>query len=172
LTPGARWIARSPIGCLYEDTTPPPAVSPPPGAAASPANGPAASAPPPWWLTTAVTTCNAPAAYRLPDGSQRLGSCTGLLVDPPATVAVHLGDQVEIHMTETSPGGHPSYAIPRSTDTDVLSLDSAWGNTTAVFRAKALGTAWLVSSGQCLQTATNAQINGNCPVLAVVVSGP
>lgn len=169
---GQKGIVRSAAGCLYEDNAPSAAVSEAPAAVGpTPASGPSATSQSPWWLTTAVTTCDAPAAYRLPDGSQRLGSCTGLLVDPPAAVTVRVGDMVEVHMTESSPGGHPVYAVPTSTDAAILTLLSSSGNTTAAFRASAVGTAWLVSVGRCLDAATNIEsISGTCPVLAVVVT--
>jgi hypothetical protein len=125
---------------------------------------------------TGVTRCGTPALYRIDDGQpQRLGDCADLLLTPPASVVVHVGQEIDLHMTSDAPEGPspavPLYPLPLSPDDALLRLvardDSG---ATGRYLAIATGDLVLFTTGLCLDTGSDHQSNGACPVLRVRIT--
>jgi hypothetical protein len=105
-----------------------------------------------------------------------IGDCAELLLDPPSTVTVRVGDELDVHVTtsesDTSPSLQPIYPTPSTTATDTLGLVAVTdAGATVAFRAIAPGTALLTTRGLCLHIPDDQETNGSCPVLLVTVSG-
>ena len=108
-----------------------------------------------------------------------VGNCAGMLVVPGQHVTVHVGQQIDVHMTEEGTGPHgsrmvPAIPLPHSSSPAVLipgaiSPDRATGT----YRAARPGHAALTSPRTfCLitgQRRASHEIVGNCPVIEVTV---
>ncbi len=108
--------------------------------------GPSATAAPTQWWPTGLSFCVTPGFY-LVDGLVRaFGDCAGLLLDPPASVTLRSGQQVDVHVrTEEPVASQPSSvlpALPASSNVGVLRLVGVRdGGGTATYRAEQVGTA-------------------------------
>ena len=137
--------------------------------ASAPIPIPSASAPAP------SSTCLFVGWYRANGIARQFADCAGLLVDPPATLTLRVGQVVEVHMTVEAPDAShlpaPIDPLPTSTDASVLRLvsESADGST-GIYRAGQAGRATLVSSGYCLHLPSEQETQGPCPALAVSVA--
>ena len=95
----------------------------------------------PWWASgIPPTTCAWPAVYRTAAVTREgLGGCAGVLLDPPAEVRLHVGEELDLHMTTGAPQGSlppaPEYPLPTSPDAAVLRLVSVTDDgATGVYR--------------------------------------
>jgi hypothetical protein len=128
-----------------------------------------------WW-SSGLTFCGVPAKYRVNSGPPiAVGDCAELLLDPASTVTVHVGDELDLHVTtsasEASPSQEPIYPTPTTAASTVLRLMAVTdGGATVTYRAIAPGTALLTTSGLCLHVANDRETKGSCPVLLVTVS--
>ena len=128
-----------------------------------------------WW-SSGVTFCGVPAKYRVDSGPAiAIGDCAELLLDPASTVTVHVGDELDLHVTtsasEASPSQEPIYPTPTTAASTVLRLMAVTdAGATVTYRAIGPGTALLTTSGLCLHVADNQETKGSCPVLLVTVS--
>jgi hypothetical protein len=130
----------------------------------------------PWWASgIPPTTCAWPAVYRTASVTREgLGGCAGILLDPPAEVRLHVGEELDLHMTTGAPQGSlppaSEYPLPTSPDAAVLRLVAvADGGATGVYRAVGPGTVVLTSSGFCIHE-SGQETEGRCPLLAVAVT--
>jgi hypothetical protein len=107
-----------------------------------------------------------------------VGNCAGMLGVPAQQVTLHVGQRIDVHMTEEGSGPHgnklvPAIPLPASSRTSVLirtaiSPDRA----TATYRAVGSGHAVLTSSRTfCLHTRHHRirETTGSCPVIEVTV---
>ena len=129
----------------------------------------------PWWASgIPPTTCAWPAVYRTAAVTREgLGGCAGVLLAPPAEVRLHVGEELDLHMTTGAAQGSlgvPEYPLPTSPDAAVLRLVAVTdGGATGVYRAVGPGTLTLTSSGFCIHT-SGQERTGICPLLAVTVA--
>jgi hypothetical protein len=105
-----------------------------------------------------------------------IGDCAALMLDPPSTLTVRVGDELDLHVTtsetDRSPSVEPIYPTPTTAANSVLRLLAVTdAGATAAYRAIAAGTALLTTTGLCLHVTDDQETNGPCPVLLVTVSG-
>jgi Domain of unknown function (DUF4232) len=133
----------------------------------------------PWWVWPpggGVTMCGVVARYRIDGGPPvSLGNCAGMLLTTPTRVMVHVGQEVDLHMTTDLPVGAsppvPRYPLPPSPDDAVLqrfAVEDA--GATGSYRAVAPGEVVLTTSGLCTDLKAGRQAYGACPVLDVTVT--
>src|ERR1700690_4455092 len=70
----------------------------------------------PWW-SSGLTFCGVPAKYRVNSGPpMAIGDCADLMLDPAATLTVHVGDELDLHVTTSESDGssdqEPIYPTP------------------------------------------------------------
>ncbi len=130
----------------------------------------------PWWASgIPPTTCAWPAVYRTAAVTREgLGGCAGVLLDPPANVRLHVGEELDLHLTTGAALGSlppaPEYPLPTSPDTAVLRLIAVTdGGATGVYRAAGPGTVTLTSGGFCIHK-SGQETEGVCPLLTVTVA--
>lgn len=131
----------------------------------------------PWWAGLSgipPTTCAWPAVYRTASVTHAgLGACDGILLDPPAEVRLHVGEELDLHMPGTTAGSTsmgPPYPLPASPDARVLRLVSVSdAGATGAYRAIAPGVVTLSTNGWCWHSATDSETDGTCPVVRVTV---
>ncbi len=138
----------------------------------------AAPATSPWWAGPPgipPSACAWPAVYRTAaQAHEGLGACDGIFVDPPPEVRLHVGEELDLHMTTGAPPGSaapPSlYPLPASPDVRVLRLVSVSdAGATGAYRAIAPGVVTLSTNGWCWHSATDSETDGTCPVVRVTV---
>lgn len=135
----------------------------------------AQAAGPSWWAWPGVTTCGLAAEYRVGLHVFGLGGCLEVLVDPDPTATLHVGEQIDIHVTTNAPVGTAPpkliYPLPSLSSSDVLELiATSDSGATASYRAVGLGKVKLTTSGLC--SAGGDETRGSCPLLTVnVVAG-
>jgi hypothetical protein len=128
------------------------------------------------WYRTGASACGPPAQVRVNEHVMPVGDCAALLVIPPAKVRVHVGQQIDVHMTEegSGPSGNqlvPIFPLPASSRPAVVmpgavSADRATGTYLAV----GPGHAVLISEAMCVvRHRTPPEITGSCPVIEVTV---
>jgi hypothetical protein len=129
-----------------------------------------------WWSSGGVSACGLPARYRVNSGPpMAIGDCADLMLDPASTLTLHVGDELDLHVTTSESDGssdqEPIYPTPTTAATTVLSLVAVTdAGATVTYRAIALGNALLTTSGLCLHVPNDQETNGSCPVLLVTVS--
>ena len=129
----------------------------------SPAPAPSAT---PWWPHTGITTCGSVAFYRIGAQVVHLGNCAGLLLDPPETATLHIGQTLDLAVI---PGFGASGSLSSSSVVLRLVVTSNDGQT-VTYRAEATGEALLTTTGAlCLNWRTDQETSGTCPLLAVSV---
>ena len=133
----------------------------------------------PWWAGPPglpPSACAWPAVYRTASATDEgLGNCGGNFFDPPADVRLHVGEELDLHMTAYAPAGStapvPEYPLPSSPDDRVLRLDTVSdAGATGAYSAIAPGVVTLASNGWCFHLATNTEATGACPVVRVTVA--
>ena len=180
-------VALLVMGCasvVQPATTHPPTIGPtaPPAGTSSPFLGPSinpqaqgSSESSSWW-SSGLTFCGVPTKYRVNLGPPiAVGDCAELLLDPAAAVTIHVGDELDLHVTtsasEVSPSQKPIYPTPTTTASTVLRLLAVMdAGATVTYRAIMPGTALLTTSGLCLHVPDDDETKGSCPVLLVTVS--
>jgi hypothetical protein len=126
-----------------------------------------------WWAwPVGVTTCGPAALYRIGDASpERIGNCAAMLFTTPASVAIRVGQEIDLHMTTNAPEGAPIYPLPSSPDATVLRQIARDDNgATGRFVAVAAGDVLLLTTGLCFDTQSDLQSSGACPALRVRVT--
>ena len=132
-----------------------------------------------WWVWApggGKTACGVAALYRIDDGQPVLiGNCAAMLFTSPTDVRVHVGQEIDLHMTTEMPVGAsppvPVYPLPASPDDAVLRLIAQEdGVSTGRSPAVAPGDVVLTTSGLCTDDRTMQQTSGACPVLHVTVT--
>jgi hypothetical protein len=121
--------------------------------------------------------CGPPAWVRFDGHVGGVGDCAGLLLVPAVKITVHVGQRIDVHMTEGSgPHGNrwvPAIPLPRSSRPSVvlpgaISPDRA----TETYRAARPGHAALAShTWACLvvRHRQSREVTGNCPVVEITV---
>jgi hypothetical protein len=129
-----------------------------------------------WWDRTGASACGTPAVYRIDGGPlQYAGDCAGYLIDPPAKVALRIGEVLDVHVVEEASGSNgsqliPIYPTPSSSDTSVLEVTSVSdAGSTESLQVVGAGSAWVVTTGSCVLPTTAIAVDVHCPVLLVVV---
>lgn len=127
-----------------------------------------------WWGTDGGSYCIPPAAYRLDGKKSGLGACFGGLFDPPnTTLALEVGQDLDIHMTVLGERRFMRYPLPTSSDPLVIRGWFIADQATMTYRALSPGTARLVTTGSCLlkdDSPTGVhEVTGPCPVVEVRV---
>lgn len=125
-----------------------------------------------WWGDD-IGYCAAPAHYRLGAVVKGLGTCLGLLVDPPAAISMSVGQELDLHLSVRRAGGPPSYPLPDPADPLVLRAAYIADDATMTYRALTPGITRLMTSGTCLLPGTSSEpvreTSGPCPVVEVRV---
>ena len=138
----------------------------------------AASGGRPWWVQTRASACGPPAWVRLGGHVMPVGNCAGMLLVPAMKVTAHVGQRIDVHMTEEGMGPHgnrmvPAIPLPRSSRPSVLTRGAvSTGQATATFRAVRSGHAVLASSPTfCLHTRhhRDRETTDRCPIIEVTV---
>ena len=98
----------------------------------------------------------------------------GVLGGPGATVTLHVGDELDLHVTTEAPSEtgapEPIYPLPSLTDSSVLALIAMTDNgSTASYRAAGAGQLTLTTSGLCFHGSDETR--GPCPILTVNIVG-
>ena len=133
----------------------------------------------PWWQLPSYARCVPPAAYRIDGGTRQwLGGCTGGFGVPVPSVTMHVGQELDVHMTQVFPRGLantpqvPDYAIPTSSDSGVLSQNGLSDQaSTASFQARSPGLAQLATVAPCYLGGVAPTPPGSCPLLRISVIG-
>ena len=122
----------------------------------------------PWWYQGRVSTCAAPALVRASGHVIGVGTCMGLFSRPPAKVTLHVGQRIDVHMTNAGYVRLPHSSFPSVLAPGAVSQNRA----TQTYRAARPGHAVLISHTQsCLAHGHMEvkQVPGDCPVMAVTV---
>jgi hypothetical protein len=125
----------------------------------------------PWWAVGGLSACGRPAVSRLSGRLTYLGGCDANFGEPAAVISMSTGELLDLHMLTDGAGGPPLYPLPTSTDTKVVLLVATQDAATATYEAVGVGSATLMSNGNCSST-TVSQFNGPCPVIQLNVSSP
>jgi hypothetical protein len=146
------------------------ATKPPPAATRA---GPSASVAPPaikvaatadWWTATIdqAPNCGPAALLRQAGRVERLGDCAGLLLVPPASLTLTVGERIDVHI---------GFPLPRSSDPAVLAQTTVSPDgRTGTYQALSPGHVTLISAHSwCVGLKIKNEVKGNCPVLAVTV---
>ena len=121
--------------------------------------------------------CGPPALVRVGGHIMSLGSCAGNLFLPAPKVRVHVGQEIDVHVTEegTGPAGNqlvPLFPVPRSSRPSVL-LPGAVGPDQATERYQAIrpGHAALIAQTSCTAISHGKilDVAGSCPLIEVTV---
>jgi hypothetical protein len=117
-----------------------------------------------WWTATIDQTpnCGPAALLRRAGRVERLGDCAGMLLVPPASLTLTVGEQIDVHM---------GLALPRSSDPAVLAQTTVSPDgRTGTYQALSQGHATLISAHSwCVGLKIKNEVKGNCPVLAITV---
>jgi hypothetical protein len=117
-----------------------------------------------WWTATIgqAPNCGAAALLRQAGRVERLGDCAGLLLVPPASVTLTVGERIDVHIW---------FSLPRSSDPAVLAQTTVSPDgRTGTYQARSPGHVTLISARSwCVGLKIENEIKGNCPVLAVTV---
>ena len=123
----------------------------------------------PWWYQGGrVSTCAAPALVRASGHVIGVGTCMGLFSRPPAKVTLHVGQRIDVHMTNAGYVRLPHSSFPSVLAPGAVSQNRA----TQTYRAARPGHAVLISHTQsCLARGHMEvkQVPGDCPLMAVTV---
>jgi hypothetical protein len=104
-----------------------------------------------------------------------LGNCAANFVIPAAKVTVHVGQDIDVHMTEESTGytgTHfvPMFPLPYSSRPSVVARTTvSTDKATGTFTARRPGHAVLFTTADCLAARSQQQTHGKCPALDITV---
>jgi hypothetical protein len=104
-----------------------------------------------------------------------LGNCAANFVTPAAKVTVHVGQHIDVHMTEESTGytgTHfvPIFPLPYSSQPSVVARTTiSTDKATGTFTARHPGHAVLFTTADCLAARSQQQTRGKCPALDITV---
>ena len=119
----------------------------------------------PWWTQTRTSACGPPALVRFAGHVKPAGDCAALLTIPALRVTVHVGQQIDVHMS--------AGPVPHSSRPSVLLLGALGpGPSTGTYRAVHAGQAAVISrTWPCLVGGHQPPkvITGHCPVVEVTV---
>jgi hypothetical protein len=126
----------------------------------------------PWWYGSGPTSCGPPALARVAGQVKDIGSCSGSFWLPAMKVTLHVGEAVDLHMTEEGSGPSGSQLVPGSPLPDV-SGSSVLGRTitdkdkaAATYKAEHPGHVVLVTPGRCI---LDGHMRSSCPLIDVRV---
>jgi hypothetical protein len=104
-----------------------------------------------------------------------LGNCAANFVTPAVKVTVHVGQDIDVHMTEESTGytgTHfvPIFPLPYSSQPSVVARTTiSTDKATGTFTARHPGHATLFTTADCLAARSQQQTRGKCPALDITV---
>ena len=132
---------------------------------------------PPWWVSHPGRTsnCGPAAEIRVAAHVTALGGCVGLFVTPPRTATIHVGQELDVHMTQEPSGSGtglvPFYPLPHSSSASVMTrIDVSADGSTASYRALQPGRIALLTKARCLVRGTRRISTAPwCPILDVTV---
>lgn len=94
-----------------------------------------------------------------------------MLLKPAPLAQMHVGQVLEMHITTEAATGEPIYPLPQSPDDQILRfMAQADNGATGRYEAVGPGTIALKSNGLCLDSVSDVQTNGPCPVLTLTVT--
>lgn len=134
----------------------------------------------PWWQGAedlGVSSCGLPAMVRVAGRVMPVGTCAGSFVIPAEKATLHVGEEIDVHMTEepASASGNllvPVYPLPHSSGVSVLKRTATSPDmATATYIAEHPGHAMLISRAACVRSRPIEQYRDSvdCPVLNVTV---
>ena len=103
------------------------------------------------------------------------GSCDANFGIPAAKVTVHVGQDIDVHMTEESTGYYgthfvPMFPLPCSSRPSVLARTTiSTDKATGTFTARHPGHAVLFTTADCLDSTSQRETHGKCPALDITV---
>ena len=124
----------------------------------------------PWWYMKGATSCAPAALIRVAGHVTALGGCAGEFVIPPPHVTLHVGSELDVHMTLDS-NHDPIYRLPRASPASVLvRVGVSADGSTASYRAVHPGRTTLITRAPCYVVATKRSTSSPwCPMLDVTV---
>jgi hypothetical protein len=128
-----------------------------------------------WWKQTGTTTCGLPALVRVAGHVMPVGNCAGSFWVPAEKVTLHVGEVIDVHMTQEPAGASasrlvPAYPLPHGLGSAVLKrIATSPDKATATYKAQHPGHVTLLTRASCLGPGLNAKVRDNCPVLSVTV---
>ena len=129
----------------------------------------------PWWRQTGTSSCGPPALMRVAGQVTWLGNCAAMFVTPAVKVTVHVGQDIDVHMTQEqtrASGNHlvPIYPLPYSSRPSVVARTTiSTDKATGTFTARHPGHATLFTTSNCWVVARSQQTHGKCPALDITV---
>ena len=129
----------------------------------------------PWWRQTGTSSCGPPALMRVAGQVTWLGNCAAMFVTPAVKVTVHVGQDIDVHMTKESTGytgTHfvPIFPLPYSSRPSVVARTTvSTDKATGTFTARRSGHAVLFTTALCWEVAKSKQTRGKCPALDITV---
>jgi hypothetical protein len=122
----------------------------------------------PWWYQGRVSLCAEPALVRTGGHVMGVGTCMGLLSRPPVKVTLHVGQRIDVHMTDAGYVRLPHSSFPTILSPGAVSQNRA----TQTYRAARPGHAVLISDTQACLARRHMEVKevpGSCPMMAVTV---
>src|SRR6476661_6587587 len=104
-----------------------------------------------------------------------VGSCGANFVTPAAKVTVHVGQDIDVHMTEESTGYSgthfvPVFPLPYSSRPSVVARTTiSTDKATGTFTARRPGHATLFTTAYCLDSTSQRETHGKCSALDITV---
>jgi len=104
-----------------------------------------------------------------------LGNCAAMFVTPAVKVTVHVGQAIDVHMTEESTGytgTHfvPAFPLPYSSQPSVVARTTiSTDKATGTFTARHPGHATLFTTAYCLDSTSQRETHGKCSALDITV---
>ena len=129
----------------------------------------------PWWRQTGTSSCGPPALMRVAGQVTWLGNCAAMFVTPAVKVTLHVGQAIDVHMTEESTGytgTHfvPAFPLPYSSQPSVVARTTvSTDKATGTFTARRPGHATLFTTANCLAAGSEQPTRGKCPALDITV---
>ena len=129
----------------------------------------------PWWQGNGGDACGTPARMRVDGQVMPVGSCGANFVTPAAKVTVHVGQDIDVHMTEESTGytgTHfvPAFPLPYSSQPSVVARTTiSTDKATGTFTARHPGHATLFTTAYCLDSTSQRETHGKCSALDITV---
>jgi len=129
----------------------------------------------PWWRQTGTSSCGPPALIRVAGEVTSLGNCAAMFVTPAVKVTVHVGQAIDVHMTEESTGYTgihfvPAFPLPYSSQPSVVARTTiSTDKATGTFTARHPGHATLFTTAYCLDSTSQRETHGKCSALDITV---
>jgi hypothetical protein len=98
-----------------------------------------------------------------------------MFVTPAVKVTVHVGQDIDVHMTEESTGYSgthlvPAFPLPYSSQPSVVARTTiSTDKATGTFTARRPGHATLFTTADCLAAGSEQPTHGKCPALDITV---